>query len=477
MSFQLRGWREAQSPANESHETWQEVVNCRTPMRKSIRRIRHLGIIASTILSAVAVLLSGSHFALAQTTVHVNVATVNGVIDPITAQYVDKEIQHAQQDGAQCLVMQLDTPGGSDGAMRDIVQSILNSSVPVVVYVSPAGARAGSAGVFITLAADIAAMAPGTNIGAAHPVDITGEITGTMNAKVTNDAAAYARALAERRGRNADWAEQAVRQSVSITANEAVKIGVVDLIADNLLDLMAKIDGETVSTASGERILATKEAEIVQVSMSLPQEFLHAIVDPNIAYLLFIVGIIGLVAEFFHPGAIFPGVTGAICMILAFVAFGSLPVNWGGVVLIVLAVVLFILDIKVAGYVLSVGGAIAFILGSLMLFSPLFPVSPSAPTFVISRPLIIITTLAITAFFVFALSAGIRAQRKRVISGMPALVGATGVATSDLDPQGTVQVKSELWSAVVDGAGTIRKGEQVIVVAVEGVKLKVRVER
>jgi membrane-bound serine protease (ClpP class) len=447
------------------------------PMRKDMRRIKRLGVIASVILGVMAVLLYGNRSALAQNAAHVNVAILNGVIDPITAQYVDREVQHAGQDGAQCLVIQLDTPGGSDGAMRDIVQSILNSPVPVVVYVSPAGARAGSAGVFITLAADIAAMAPGTNIGAAHPADITGEITGTMNAKVTNDAAAYARALAERRGRNADWAEQAVRQSVSITANEAVKIGVVDLIADNLLDLLAKIDGETVSTTAGERTLATKDAAIVQVSMSLPQEFLHAIVDPNIAYLLFIIGIIGLVAEFFHPGAIFPGVTGAICMILAFVAFGSLPVNWGGVALIVLAVVLFILDIKVAGYILSVGGAIAFILGSLMLFSPLIPVSPSAPTFVISRPLIIITTLAITAFFVFALSAGIRAQRVKVVSGIQALVGATGVATSDLDPQGTVQVKSELWSAVADEGKTIRKGEQVTVVATEGVKLKVRAQK
>jgi membrane-bound serine protease (ClpP class) len=361
--------------------------------------------------------------------------------------------------------------------MRDIVQSILSSPAPVVVYVSPAGARAGSAGVFITIAADIAAMAPGTNIGAAHPVNITGEITGTMNAKVTNDAAAYARALAERRGRNADWAEKAVRQSVSITANEAVNLGVVDLVADNLPDLLAKIDGQSVFTVSGERTLAAKDAQIVQVSMPLPQEFLHAIVDPNIAYLLFVIGIIGLIAELYHPGAIFPGVTGGICLILAFVAFGSLPVNWGGVALIVLAVVLFILDIKVAGYALSVGGAVAFILGSLMLFSPLFPASPSAPTLVVSRPLVIGTTLAITAFFVFALSAGIRAQRKRVISGISALVGATGVATSDLNPQGTVQVKSELWSAVTDGAETIQKGEPITVVAVEGVKLRVRAER
>lgn len=442
-----------------------------------MRRIKCLALIIGIILSVVAMLLPGNRHALAQGATHVDVATVNGVIDPLVAQYLERGIQLAEQDGAQCLVIQMDTPGGSDSAMRDIVQHMLNSSVPVVVYVSPAGARAGSAGVFITIAADIAAMAPGTNIGAAHPVGITGEITGTMNEKVTNDAAAYARALAERRGRNATWAEEAVRESTSITANEAVKIGVVDLIANDLPDLLEKIDGETVSTASGERHLVTRGAEIRQVPMSLPQRILHAIVDPNIAYLLFTIGILALVAEFFHPGAILPGVTGAICLILAFVAFGNLPVNWGGVALIVLAVVLFILDIKVAGYALSVGGIIAFILGSLMIFSPLIPISPATPSLVVSRPLIAVMTAAITAFFVFALSAGIRAQRARVISGIHTLVGATGVATSDLDPLGTVQVKSELWSAVADGAEAIRQGEQVKVVAVEGVRLKVRAEK
>jgi membrane-bound serine protease (ClpP class) len=447
-----------------------------------MRRVRRLasiaaGITVGVILSMAVTLLFSNHFALAQGAAHVDVVTVKGVIDPLVAQYLARGIQLADQDGAQCLVIQLDTPGGSDGAMRDIVQNMLSSPVPIVVYVSPPGARAGSAGVFITLAADVAAMAPGTNIGAAHPVEITGEITGTTNTKVTNDAAAYARALAERRGRNADWAEEAVRKSVSITANEAVKIGVVDLVVDDLTDLLEKIDGETVSTALGERQLATSGADIHEISMSLPQQVLHAIADPNIAYLLFVIGIIGLVAEFYHPGAIFPGVTGSICLILAFVAFGSLPVNWGGVALVALAVVLFILDIKVAGYALSIGGAIAFILGSLMIFSPLAPVSPAVPSLVVSRPLIVVMTIAITAFFVFALSAGIRAQRARVVSGMHALVGATGVATSDLDSQGTVQVKSELWSAVADGAGTIRKGERVTVVAVEGVKLKVRAER
>ena len=424
-------------------------------------------------LLAISILLSGLLSASAQGGEHVDVITVKGVIDPLVAQYVGRGIELAQQDGAQCLVIQLDTPGGAEGPMRDIVQDILNSPVPIVVYVSPAGARAGSAGVFITLAADIAAMAPGTNIGAAHPVGITGVITGTMGEKMTSDAAAYAKAIAERRGRNAAWAEKAVRESVSITAKEAVESQVVDLMADNLTELLEKIDGWKVSTAAGERILATKGAEPHQVPMSLPQKILHAIVDPNIAYLLFTIGIWALIAEFYHPGAILPGVTGAICLILAFVAFGSLPVNWGGVALIVLAVILFILDIKVAGYALSIGGAIAFILGSLMIFSPFAPPSPAMPPLTVSRPLIAVMTASITAFFLFALSAGIRAQRAKVISGIGTMVGATGVATSDLDPWGTVQVRSELWSAVAEGGETIRKGERVRVVGVEGLKLRV----
>jgi membrane-bound serine protease (ClpP class) len=427
--------------------------------------------------SAVTALLLGSFAALAQGGERVDVVTVKGVIDPFVAQYVGQGIEIAQQDGAQCLVIQLDTPGGTDGSMRDIVQVILNSPVPVVVYVSPAGARAGSAGVFITLAAHVAAMAPGTNIGAAHPVGITGVITGTMDAKATNDAAAYARAIAERQGRNAAWAEKAVRESVSVTAQEALELQVVDLLADDLPDLLEEIDGHEVSTSAGVQVLATKGAQTHYVPLSLPQQILHGIVDPNIAYLLFVVGIWALVAEFYHPGAIFPGVTGAICLILAFVAFGSLPVNWGGVALIVLAIVLFILDIKVAGYGLSVGGGIAFVLGSLMIFSPLIPFSPAMPRLVVSWPLITAMTALIAAFFLFAISAGIRAQRARVTSGIHALVGATGVATSDLDPLGTVQVRSELWTAVADGAEPIRQNEQVEVVGVEGVRLKVRAEK
>ncbi len=434
-------------------------------MKRRALAVSMLGVVA-------AFLLLGSPLASAQPGEHVDLIKVNGVIDPFTAQYVERGLGVAQSDGAQCLVIQLDTPGGSDAPMRVIVQEMLNSTVPTVAYVAPAGARAGSAGVFITMAANIAAMAPGTNIGAAHPVDITGAITGTVGEKVTNDAAAYIRAIAEKRGRNAEWAEEAVRESVSIIAREAVESQVADLIADDLEDLLDKIDGREVITAAGPVTLRTRGAPVRTIGMNFAENFLHVIVDPNIAYLLLSIGTLALTAEFYHPGAIFPGVTGAICLILAFVAFGSLPVNWGGVALIVLAVVLFIVDIKVAGFMLSVGGAIAFVLGSLMLFSPFASPSPTMPHLTVSWPLIILMTASITSFFLFALSAGLLAQRAKAASGIESMVGATGTAVSDLDPWGTVQVKSELWSAVAE-EGSIKKGERVRVVGAEGVRLKV----
>lgn len=440
-----------------------------TAERKNLVSPARLALIG---LGLVIVFLLGGSLALAQQGEHVDVITVKGVIDPFTAQYVSRGLDIAQGDGAECLVIQLDTPGGSDGPMRDIVQKMLNSSVPTVVYVSPAGARAGSAGVFITLAAHVAAMAPGTNIGAAHPVDITGAITGTIGEKVTSDAAAYIRAIAEKRGRNAEWAEKAVRESASIIAREAVELQVVDLIADDLTDLLDKSDGREVITAAGPVTLKTRGAPVRTIGMNFAERFLHVIVDPNIAYLLLSIGTLALTAEFYHPGAILPGVTGAICLILAFVAFGSLPVNWGGVALIVLAVALFIVDIKVAGFMLSVGGAIAFVLGSLMLFSPFAPPSPTMPRLTVSWPLIALMTASVSSFFLFALSAGIRAQRAKVASGIESMIGATGVAVSDLEPGGTVQVRSELWSAVAE-EGYIKKGEQVRVVGTKGVRLKV----
>jgi membrane-bound serine protease (ClpP class) len=270
------------------------------------------------------------------------VLEVRGVIDPIVAQYVEQGIGTANSTGAGLVVILLDTPGGLDSAMRIIVQAILNSDVPVAVFVAPSGARAASAGVFITMAGHMAAMAPGTNIGAAHPVDMSqSEMSATMADKVTNDAAAYIQSIAQHRGRNADWAEKAVRQSVSLGAQQALDSQVIDLMAGDLADLLTKLDGRRVRLKNGEVTLRLAAAPVEQRPMTWLQVIAHGIVDPNIAYLLLSLGTLALIAEFWHPGAIIPGVSGIIFLILAFVAFGSLPVNWGGIALIIFAFVLF----------------------------------------------------------------------------------------------------------------------------------------
>ncbi len=402
------------------------------------------------------------------------VLEVRGVIDPIVAQYVEQGISAANSAGAELVVIQLDTPGGLDTAMRVIVQAILNSDVPVAVFVAPSGARAASAGVFITMAGHVAAMAPGTNIGAAHPVDMgQGEMPATMADKVTNDAAAYIQAIAQQRGRNADWAEKAVRQSVSLTAQQALESQVVDLIADDLPDLLARLDGRRVTLNGGQVTLELAAAPVEKRSMTWLQVIVHGIVDPNIAYLLLSLGTVALVAEFWNPGAIIPGVTGAISLILAFVAFGSLPVNWGGIVLIVFAFILFILDIKVAGFGLSVAGAISFVFGSLLLFSPFNPEAPAMPRLSVSPWLLAGMTALLVGFFSFVVAAGLRAQKRAGLMRPGVPVGATGVALSDLDPQGAVQVQSEMWTAMAD-AGPVRAGEPVEVIGTDGLRLRVR---
>ncbi len=436
-----------------------------------MRRLR----VSWLVLGALAIIwVVGALLTAAQAGQAVYLLKVEGVIDPITAGYVTRGIHEAQEAGAGAVVIQLDTPGGLESAMRSIIQEMMSASVPVVVYVAPPGARAGSAGAFITLAGHVAAMAPGTNIGAATPVDIGGgEIPDTMRTKLINDSAAYIRAIAEQRGRNAGWAEEAVRSGVSITAREALELGVIDLMAPDLPSLLSAIDGRTVRTLWGERTLATRSATVQPLEMSLPERFLHLLVDPSIAYLLLTIGIWALVAEFYNPGAVLPGVTGILCLILAFIALGSLPVNWGGVILIVLAIGLFILDVKVAGFALSVGGAIAFILGSLFLFRPLTPTPPAMPPLSVAPWLVAVTTAGLVGFFLFVVSAGVRAQRAKPATGIQTVIGATGRVTSDLDPVGTVLVRSEDWTAeAVDGP--IQAGEAVTVVGVEGVRLKVR---
>jgi len=299
----------------------------------------------------------------------VMVITVQGVINPVSSEYIKKSIEEANEQGMEALVIELDTPGGLDTSMRSIIKVINVSEVPVVVYVAPSGARAASAGVFITMAAHIAAMAPGTNIGAAHPVGIGGKMDKTMVEKVTNDAVAYIKSIAERRGRNVKWAEDAVRNSVSITAREALKLGVIDLVSKDIGDLLDRIDGMKVKTPAGEKVLHTRGASVVRKQMGLRLKILALISNPNIAYILMLLGFYGLFFEFTNPGSIFPGVVGGICLILAFYAFQTLPVNYAGLLLIVLAVILFVLEIKItSGGVLTIGGIISMIIGSIMLF-------------------------------------------------------------------------------------------------------------
>jgi membrane-bound serine protease (ClpP class) len=396
------------------------------------------------------------------------VATVriDGVISPVTLRLVETALARAQTDKAQALVIQLDTPGGLERSMRAICQRLLNAEIPVIVWVGPTGARAASAGVFITLAGHVAAMAPATNIGAAHPVAVGGGVDKESLRKIENDAAAFVRTIAADRGRNADWAEKAVRQSVSITEREAVKLNVIDLVADSIPDLLAKVDGRAVKTAKGTVTLATKAAMARPIEIGVRDRFLNVITDPNVAYVLMMLGTLGLIFELSNPGAILPGVIGGISLILAFFAFQSLPINFAGVLLILFAIVLFIAEVKVVSHgVLAIGGVVAMALGSLMLYD-----EPEAG-FRVSW-LVVVPTVAVTAgIFLFALTAGVRALARRPQLGAEALVGATGTAYEALTPQGHIKLKGEIWRAVADRA--VPEGAPVRVVAVDGLTLRV----
>jgi membrane-bound serine protease (ClpP class) len=404
---------------------------------------------------------------------HVDLLTVRGAIDPWVEGYVRRGIRTAEQDGAEALIIVLNTPGGTLDAMQKITEHMLNARVPVVVFVYPKGGEAGSAGTFILLAANVAAMAPSTTVGAAHPIDLSGQdIPADARAKATNFAVSMIQSIAEQRGRNAEWAASAVRESVAATAREALDLKVIDLLADDLNDLMNKLDGTTVETAAGEITLHTQRAGLAPIGMSPPEQFFHTLVNPNVAFVLLSIGLLALSVELYHPGATVPAIIGGICLILAFVALGSLPVNWGGVILIVAAIILFIADVKVNGIALTIGGLVAFVLGGFMLFRPFRLPSPVMPVVSVS-PVVVFTVAGILgAFFVFALGAAVRARNLPVISGREALSGATGIASSDLVPTGQVHVRGEVWSAIAEG-GTIRRGDAVQVVGVEGLRLRV----
>lgn len=396
------------------------------------------------------------------------VATVSGVINPAAAQYLHKAMVRASEMKASALVIELDTPGGLDASMREIVKDILGSRVPVVVYVSPGGARAASAGAFITMASHIAAMAPGTAIGAAHPVSLTEKMDETMAAKAVNDAAAYIRSLAEKRGRNGQWAEDAVRKSVSATETEALEKRVVDLTAPDLPALLKAINGMRVMTADGERVVDTANARIIREEMGLRDRILSLVSDPNVAYILMLLGFYGLFFELTSPGAIFPGVIGAVCLILAFYSFQAIPVNYAGLLLIIVGIVLFILEIKVTSYgLLTIGGVVSLVLGSLMLFDTL-------PFLKLSLTVIIPSALLTALFFIITIRLAYRAQRSRPVTGSEGLIGLEGRAKTEITPEGgMVFVHGELWFAF--SAAPIHKGARIIVREVKGLSVKVEV--
>jgi len=397
------------------------------------------------------------------------VATIKASINPVTADYLSSAIERAGEEKAGMLVVQLDTPGGLDQAMRDMVQEIIGSPVPVAVYVAPSGARAASAGVLITLAADIAAMAPGTNIGAAHPVSVGGGgMDNTMARKVENDAAAYARSLAEKKGRNPVWAESAVRESTSLTEKEALAKGVIDLVAPSLADLLAAVDGRVVEKGDRKVTLRTKGAATVSLPMGLRHRILSALADPNIAYILMMIGIFGIFFELSNPGAVFPGIVGGIALLLGFYSLQTLSASYAGFLLILLAFILFILEIKVVSHgMLAIGGIVALFLGSLMLFR----YSPD-PTVRISWSVLLTMVAVSAAFFIAIISLAVRSQLRRPVTGDEGLVGKMAEAVEDFTGRGKVYVLGELWEATSDVP--VRRGDKLTVVRREGMTLVVR---
>jgi membrane-bound serine protease (ClpP class) len=379
---------------------------------KNLRALTYLVFLTSIILFA----------SSAQTVVSIK---IDGTINPASAEFLHGALLKAAERNAECLILHLNTPGGLLKSTRVMVTDILESKIPVIVYVAPPGAQSASAGVFITLAAHYAAMAPGTNIGAAHPVTLQGGQDTTMIEKATNDAAAFVRTIAEKRHRNIAWAEEAVRKSLSITETEALKTQVIDGIAKNLDSLLIMLDGKSFETFSGIKTVHTKGAGVEQWEMSFTERLLDVLSDPNIAYILMLLGMYGLIFELYNPGAILPGVVGGICLILAFYSMHTLPINYAGLALILFSVVLFIADIKVASHgLLSVGGVISLILGSMMLIR-----SESALEFVQLSFSVILTCAALSLlFFMFLVGLGVRALRSKPTTGQEGLVGEVGEA-------------------------------------------------
>jgi len=424
--------------------------------------MRYFLVILLTLLTLIITTAAGQNQVL--------VLTADCAIHPACADYIQTGIEQAEDENSEAVVILLNTPGGLLKSTRVIVSDLLESPVPVIVYVAPAGSQAASAGVFITLAGHIAAMASGTNIGAAHPVSLQGMQDSVMMEKATNDAAAFIKTISEKRNRNVQWAEDAVRKSLSITENEALEQNVIDFVAKDLQELLELVDGKEVETSKGIKKLETKDAKAVHMSMSFSQRLLSILSDPNLAYILLILGIYGLIFELYSPGAIFPGVIGGICLILAFYSLHTLPLNFAGLALIIFAIILFILEIKVISYgMLTIGGIISLFLGSIMLIDK----DSFLNVINISMELIILVVTLTALFFLFAITFGIRAHRKKITTGPEGIVGERGVTLSTLNPTGSVKVHGEIWTAESE-EGKMEKGKTVIVSRLEDLKIYVK---
>ncbi len=396
---------------------------------------------------------------------------IKGPIGPVTDTYFKRALNEAKANDAMCLVVEMDTPGGLMDSMKDIMQKIINSEIPVVVYVSPGGASATSAGVFITLSAHVAAMAPNTNIGAAHPVMIgeNGEqqMSKEMKEKITNDSVALIKTTADKKGRNMEWAEKAVRESVSATEKEALQLKVVDLVAANLTELLKSIDGLKIETVRGTVFLKTSGVIIKEIPMSITEKFLNVLSNPNVAYILIILGTYGLIYELASPMSIFPGVVGGICIILAFFALGTLPVNYAGLALLVFAFILFIIDIKAPTHgILTAGGVISMILGSIFLFNS------DLPFYQVSWSIILGVVGTTTVFFVFIITTVLRSHKKKVTTGVEGFTGQKGIVKNSLEPKGQIMLDGALWRAITTGR-YVKEGEEVVVKKVDGLTVYV----
>jgi membrane-bound serine protease (ClpP class) len=425
------------------------------------RRIFFLALLVISVAAGV-----GGSLSTAASPTTVEVLTVDGIIVPVIADYIDRGISEAEENGAVVCIIELHTPGGLLDSTERIVQSIMNADVPIVVYVSPKAAWAASAGTFITLSAHIAAMTPGTTIGAAHPVAGGGEeIPEDQMKKIVEFSAKWMRTIAEERGRNMEEAELAVTESKSFTDVDALRHNLIDLRPDNLGSLISQINGWKVTLASGEEVIIdTTDYVPTRNEMNAVEKFLHAISDPNIAYILFTLASIGLITEISNPGLIFPGVAGGISLFLAFYSLGVLNAYWGGIALILLAVALFIAEYFTTSFgLLTAGGIVSMVIGSLILFS-------HSPGIEVNRGLIAGVTAGVTAFAIFVVGAIIRGQRRRKATGAEGMIGKIAIAKTPLDPTGTVLAQGELWTAVSEG-GRVTPGEEVIISRVAELKL------